>query len=98
MSLCTRAADRMMTTSAGRPAAPFTRETAPAFVTVDEAALSLGCSASAVLDAIVQKRLATAPSLTPRVVRIPRGALWPTDSREPVTLAGANAPTPSPNR
>ena len=98
MSLYTRAADRMMTTLAGRPSPPFTRETAPAFVTVDEAALTLGCPVSAVLDAIRQNRLATAPSLTPRVIRIPRGALWPADSVEPVVLADASVPMPSPNR
>ena len=75
MSLNTRAADRMMTTVAGRHTAPFTRETAPAFVTVGEVALVLGCSVAMVLDAITQKLLATAPSLTPRVVHIPRLAL-----------------------
>ena len=98
MSLYPSAAARMMTTVAGRPPVPFTKETAPAFVTVSEAALLLGCPQSVVLDAISQKRLATAPSLTPRVVRIPRAALWPTNSAEPVRLADTGTPTPPPSR
>ena len=98
MSLYPSAAARMMTTVAVRPPVPFTKETAPAFVTVSEAALLLGCPQSVVLDAISQKRLATAPSLTPRVVRIPRAALWPTNSAEPVRLADTGTPTPPPSR
>lgn len=88
------AVDRLMTTAAGRPAAPFTRETAPALVTVHEAALTLGCPTSTVLEAITRRQLATAPSLTPRVVLIPRESLWPTESAEPLTLGDAVGPTP----
>ena len=73
-----------LVTSAGhRPAAPFARETAPPYLTVEEAALTLGWTAAAVRDAIAHKLLATGPSLTTRVVLIPRDALWPPGAAEP---------------
>ena len=61
--------------------APFTRHNSPAFLTIEEAALTLNCSVSAIEEQVKRGELAKASGLGPRTVRIPREALW---SDEPV--------------
>ncbi len=74
-----------MTASLDRPSAPFSRETAPPFLTFDEAALTLGVSPATISDAVRAGTL-TAVAVTPKTPRIPREALWSDLAPEPLTF------------
>lgn len=63
---------------------PLTRETAPAFLSPEEAAQVLRCAKSAVLEAIRLGELPKVQGLGARLIRIPREALWPDATVEPL--------------
>ncbi len=68
-----------------RPAAPFTRDTAPPWMTFAEVAATLNVSEATVAEAVRAGTL-TAVTLTPKTPRIPREAIWSDGPTEPLGL------------